>query len=368
LKTERQAEAQRLFAQTGNKAEVARILGVDECVVRRLLTRAEKHDALDPAFADAMRHVNTNTMPSGMWVKTKPTDDAPGYSVYLRPEQASPESLADAIREAMADLPPLPEVAHVGAAPARCVVFPLADLHIGLLTDEGETGENWDSKKAVAKFAEVFGELVSCSPQAERCIIAELGDLTHVNDQTNLTQSGHQLDADTRFFVVLRRSVQAMKMAIEIARRKFPHVTYVGRRGNHNRDAHIAVTIALAERYEEVKGVHIVQNDADLHVEEYGRNMLVLHHGDRVKPQSLGHFVPAQYPEIWGRTKYRMALSGHIHHMRSQEVGGLLCESVGTFIPRDAYAVSHGYWAQRALVSITLDPERGEVGRVRVAV
>lgn len=368
MKTERQAEAQRLYDELGSYRKVGEAMGIDHKVALRLAKKAERWDSLDPAFGAAMRHVNTGIVPNGMWIKTKPTEDAPGYSVYLRPEQASPESLADAIREAMQDLPPLPAVEPPGAAPARCVVFPLADLHIGLLTDAGEVGEDWDSKKAVAKFAEVFGELVACSPQAERCIIAELGDLSHVNDQTNLTQSGHQLDADTRFFVVLRRSVQAMKMAIEITRRKYPHVTYVGRRGNHNRDAHIAVTIALAERYDDVQTVRIVQNDADIHVEEYGRNMLVLHHGDRVKPDRLGHFVPAQFPEIWGRTKYRLALSGHIHHMRSQEVGGLLCESVGTFIPRDAYAVSHGYWAQRALTSITLDPDRGEVGRVRVAV
>jgi hypothetical protein len=368
MTTDRQAEIKRLYDETGNQREVARILGIHRRRVWEVLETIKRRENADPAVQDAMRHVNTGIVPNGMWIKTKPTEDAPGYSVYLRPEQASPESLADAIREAMQDLPPLPAVEPPGAAPARCVVFPLADLHIGLLTDHGETGEDWDSKKAVAKFAEVFGELVACSPQAERCIIAELGDLSHVNDQTNLTQSGHQLDADTRFFVVLRRSVQAMKMAIEITRRKYPHVTYVGRRGNHNRDAHIAVTIALAERYDDVQTVRIVQNDADIHVEEYGRNMLVLHHGDRVKPDRLGHFVPAQFPEIWGRTKYRLALSGHIHHMRSQEVGGLLCESVGTFIPRDAYAVSHGYWAQRALTSITLDPDRGEVGRVRVAV
>jgi hypothetical protein len=343
-------------------------MGIDQKSFRQLLERAKKWDSLDPAVQGAMRQVSTGIVPNGMWIKTKPTEDAPGYSVYLRPEQASPESLADAIREAMQDLPPLPAVEHPGASPARCVVFPLADLHIGLLTDHGETGSDWDSKKSVARFAEIFGELVACSPQAERCIIAQLGDLLHVNDQSNLTQSGHQLDADTRFFVVLRRAVQAMKMAIEIVRRKYPNVTYVGRRGNHDRDAHVAVTIALAERYDDVHSVRIVQNDADIHVEEYGRNMLVLHHGDRVKPDRLGHFVPAQFPEIWGRTKYRLALSGHIHHMRSQEVGGLLCESVGTFIPRDAYAVSHGYWAQRALTSITLDPDRGEVGRVRVAV
>ena len=367
MKTERQAEVQRL-ANELSVQDTARQLGVHQKTIYETLKAANKWDSLDPAVQGAMRQVSTGIVPSGMWVKTKPTEDAPGYSVYLRPEQASPERLADAIREAMQDLPPLPVIALTGPSVARCVVFPIADLHIGMLASKEEAGEDWDSKKAVARFAEVFGELVSCSPHADTCMIAQLGDLLHVNDQSNLTQSGHQLDADTRFFLILRRAVAAMKMAIEIARRKYGKVTYVGRRGNHDRDAHVAVTVALAERYEDVSGVHIVENDADIHVEEYGRNLIVLHHGDRVKPDRLGHFIPAQFPEAWGRTKYRIALSGHLHHMKSQEVGGLMCESVGTMVPRDAYAVANGYWSQRALTSITFDPDRGEVGRVRVAV
>jgi hypothetical protein len=368
MKTARMAEIQRLYAELGSKGAVARELGLHKRTVQDALKRAEEYDRLDPAVSGAMSAVSTGIVPNGMWIKTKPTDDAPGYSVYLRPEQASPERLADAIREALEDLDPPPAVS-VADGPERCVVFPLADLHIGLLTDLEETGEDWNSKKALTVFDKVFSELVDVSPHAERCIIAQLGDLTHTNDQTNQTQkSKHQLDADTRYFMILRRALAAMKSAIEIARRKYPQVTYVGRRGNHDLDAHVAVSLALGERYSELPSVEVVQNASDLHVEEYGRNMLILHHGDRVRAEQVAVFVPAQWPDIWGRTKYRLALSGHLHHQRSREIGGLICETVGTMIPRDAYAVSHGYWSQRALVSITLDKDRGEISRARVPV
>jgi hypothetical protein len=43
-------------------------------------------------------------------------------------------------------------------------------------------------------------------------------------------------------------------------------------------------------------------------------------------------------------------------------------ESLGTIIPRDAYAIGHAYSARRALVSITLDKEQGEVSRARVGI
>jgi hypothetical protein len=94
--------------------------------------------------------------------------------------------------------------------------------------------------------------------------------------------------------------------------------------------------------------------------------MVVLHHGDKAPAQRLVNFAAAEWPEIWGRTKYRMSLSGHIHHETVKEIGGMRCESVGTIIPRDAHAYSHGYTANRSLVSITLDHQHGEINRARV--
>jgi hypothetical protein len=278
-------------------------------------------------------------------------------------------AILDAIRDGLSDMP---LAAHVNAPDGPddlCAVFPVADLHIGLLTDEEETGTDWNGKIAGRVFAETFGRLVSVTPSAGTAILAQLGDLTHTDDQRNVTpQSGHQLDADTRYFMILRRAVAAMKWAIDTLRQKYPHVIYRGCRGNHDITAHYAVTLALTEHYRDVEGVTIIDNAGEFYCHEYGANMILLHHGDRAKPDRLVHFAAAQWPEMWGRTKHRLALSGHVHHETVKEIGGMKFESLGTIIPRDAYAIGHAYSARRALVSITLDKEQGEVSRARVGI
>ena len=372
--TPRQAEAARLFAETGNKAEVARLMGgIDETSVRDLLERHDKNikklQDLDPAIKAAMGVVGTGMVPTGMWVKTKPQGDEPGYSLYLRPEAAGndPERILAALRDGLSDLRQEP-VAPVPDAPeSLCAVFPVADLHIGMLADKEEVGTDWDTKIARRVFDDTFARLVSVTPAAGVAILAQLGDLMHIDDQRNVTpQNKHQLDADTRYFLVLRRAVAAMKGAIETLRQRYPLVIYRGCRGNHDITAHYAVTLALAEFYRDTPGVQIIDNAGEFYCHEFGVNMLLLHHGDRAKPERLVHFAASEWAELWGRTKHRLALSGHVHHETRKEVGGMAFESVGTIIPRDAYAYGAAYSAKRALVSITLDAAQGEVSRARV--
>jgi len=289
------------------------------------------------------------------------------YSQKSKDDDAT--AILDAIRDGLSDMP---LAAHVDAPDGPddlCAVFPVADLHIGLLTDEEETGTDWNGKIAGQVFSQTFGRLVSVTPSAGTAILAQLGDLTHTDDQRNVTpQSGHQLDADTRYFMILRRAVAAMKWAIDTLRAKYPRVIYRGCRGNHDITAHYAVTLALTEHYRDVDGVTIIDNAGEFYCHEYGANMILLHHGDKAKPERLVHFAAAEWPEMWGRTKHRLALSGHVHHATKKEIGGMTFESVGTIIPRDAYAIGHAYSANRALVSITLDKEHGEISRARVVI
>lgn len=281
--------------------------------------------------------------------------------------QDDPERLLEAIKAGLADIAPAAVVPPVAAPDTLCAVFPVADLHIGMLADKEEVGQDWDTKIARRVFEEAFGRIVAMTPSAGTAILAQLGDLTHSDDQRNVTpQSGHQLDVDSRYFLILRRAVAAMKAAIEALRLRYAKVIYRGVRGNHDLTAHYAVTLALAEHYRDVPGVQIVDHAGEFYVHEFGCNMILLHHGDRAKPERLVHFAAAEWPQIWGRTRHRIALSGHVHHARAVEIGGMVFESIGTIIPRDAYAYSHGYSARRALVSITLDRDQGEVSRARV--
>lgn len=361
--TPEQAQAIKLRNEGKSRHEVAEAMGISLEAVRGLERRARKwgsgvDSAIDRLGVDG-------AVVRGGWLKDR------GASIRFDvPKQgADPQAWVAAIRDGLANLPTPVTIAGLSGDDALCAVFPVADLHIGMLADEEETGTDWDTKQALVVFAETFDKLVAVTPSAGVAILAQLGDLSHVDDQRNVTpQSGHQLDADTRFFQILRRSVGAMKYAIEALRKKYPLVIYRGTRGNHDIHAHYAVTLALSEAYANVPGVQIIGSAHEFYVHEFGRNMLVLHHGDRVKPDRMAHFAAAEYPEVWGRTRYRLGLSGHVHHARRVEIGGMALESIGTIIPRDAYALSHGYSSNRCLVSITLDREAGEISRARVAV
>ena len=366
LSPELAQEAFDAFNRLGSKNEAARSLGISENAFRNRLNKYYQYLAVDPAVKDAASDLGITDLGiiKGGWLKTK--DASLRFSMPTGADD--PQSLVDALKDGLCDVTPAPYVTPPEGPESLCAVFPVADLHIGLLTDQEEVGDDWDTKKAGEAFRKTFGRLVSVTPSAGTAILAQLGDLTHTDDQNNVTpQSKHQLDVDSRYFMILRRSVAVMKWAIESLRSKYPKVIYRGCRGNHDITTHYAVTLALSEHYRDTEGVEIIDSANEFYVHEFGANMLLLHHGDKAKPERLVTFAAAQWPKMWGRTRHRLALSGHVHHETRKEIGGMTFESVGTIIPRDAYAYTHGYTANRSLVSISLDETQGEISRAKVA-
>jgi len=359
------------FERHGTTTEAAKAIGLSWSTFKGRLDTARRYRDAPPGQIEAIEAAKLD-IASGThgWIKTDGDGNVIGHSTFWKAQAhaKSVDDMAEALRLGLSDAPPAEFISAPDAPENLCAVFPVADLHIGLLTDQEEVGTDWDSKTAGKVFAETFGRLVAVTPPAGVAVLAQLGDLTHTDDQRNITpQSGHQLDADTRYFMILRRAVAAMKWAIDALRRKYPHVIYRGTRGNHDLTAHHAVTLALSEHYRNTPGVEIICNASEFYVHEFGVTMTLLHHGDRAKPERLVHFAAAEWPEIWGRTKFRIAISGHVHHETRKEIGGMVFESIGTIIPRDVHAFSHAYSARRGLVSITLDRDQGEISRARVA-
>lgn len=361
------------YQREGSFTAGARSLAMDRATFTRWVRAAEDRGFnLSQGAMDTIDRARLSPVEAqGGWIHDYDDDGRKvGTTRWSKPKiEDDPAQWAEVLRDALSGSPRAVQVDRPSGPSDLCAVFPVADLHIGLLTDAEEVGEAWDAETSQDAFAGLFARLVDVTPGADTAILAQLGDLMHVDDQRNVTpQSGHQLDADARYFAILRRAVQAMRFAIDALRAKYPRVIYRGCRGNHDITAHHAVTLALAEHYRGIEGVTIAQSAGEFYVREFGSNMLVLHHGDKAKPERLVQFAAAEWPEIWGRTRHRLALSGHVHHETRKDVGGMAFESVGTIIPRDFHAHSHAYAARRGLVSITLDRQQGEVSRARIGV
>ena len=69
--------------------------------------------------------------------------------------------LIDAIREGLQSLPPTAVYDRKAGPNFPLAIFPVSNLYVGLLTDEQELGEKWDSKIARAHLLQTFGWLVA---------------------------------------------------------------------------------------------------------------------------------------------------------------------------------------------------------------
>ena len=67
-----------------------------------------------------------------------------------------------------------------------------------------------------------------------------------------------------------------------------------------------------------------------------------------------------------GATKFRYAMTGHIHHKSAIETGGVIVESFQSPAARDAWHTAAGFRSGRSMSAITLHKDKGEIARQKV--
>jgi hypothetical protein len=302
------------------------------------------------------------------WIVNVDPETGSRQSTYWRAPEADTESIVDRLRDAFegitpAVIIPAPEYSNADLLS----VYPIPDAHVGLQSWGKETGEDYDTEKATDRIKSWVAQCVASAPPSETAIILGVGDLTHADDQTNQTpRSKHQLDVNTRHFKTLDMTISAMAAAIETAAVKHRRVIVRILPGNHDTTTYMAVLFALAERYRNNARVEVQKIPGEFFAHQFGKVLIAAHHGDKAKAERLVLFMADQFPAMWGETRHRFLYTGHLHHHKSQDIGGVQHEQLRAITARDAYAVAHGYTARAQMQTITFHREHGEVSRIKV--
>ena len=305
----------------------------------------------------------------GGWIHNYDSDGKKiGATRWAAPDILTDESALDRIRAAFEGMAPAPVVpAPTHKAGDLVTVYPIADAHIGMMAWSRETGEDYNTKKAVNRLQGWMGDCIASSPPSETAIILDVGDLTHADDYTSQTpRSKHVLETDTRHFKTLDMTIAALNTCIEMTLRKHKRVIVRILPGNHDMNAYLAVMFALAERWRENERVEVQKVPGEFFVHQFGKVLIAAHHGDKAKAERMVGFVADEYAKMWGETKHRFLFTGHLHHHKSADIHGMRWEQLRALTARDAYAVSHAYTAKSQLQAITYHKSKGEVGRVSV--
>jgi len=371
--TERQAKAVSLKEQGFTMREVAEKMGISErnayMLVGRVKNRAAKsgyspeHDMTKPVpdgfvVSGVSTYYNEDGKATGQWVKSKLQED--------ERLKALQEAIADAVEKYSGLSKPVKQHKQKRDGKDFLVAIPIGDPHIGMYAWAEECGEDFDTNIARDDLLNASKNLLGASPDANKCLIANLGDFFHSDNQSNrTTRSSAPLDVDSRWARVLQLGCMVMVDMIHLALKKYPAVEVINAIGNHDDHSAVMLSAFLAAYFNEEPRVVIQPTVAKFHYLQFGKCLIGVTHGDTVKHADLGELMATDKPAEWGGTEHRMWFVGHIHHMRKTELRGCTVESFRTLAAKDAWHAAKGYRSGRDMNAIVLHREYGEVARYR---
>ena len=360
--TPKQREAYELSSQGLSQRQIAKKLGISKSSVVDRLNKARSY--LDAP--DGIKHAMSSSglddisqLHSG-WLKT---DEASLYFIQPKATEAERlDNIIDDIKDIMLDIPPCPAIQKpLHTVADMLTIYPIADAHFGM------RGEGYDLKTARKRMRQGMEQCITGSLPSSECVILDVGDLTHADDNLHQTpRSKHALDMSGSQYESLQAAIETLSTCIEMAAQHHETVRVRILRGNHNENSYLAVMFALSERYRYADKIHVEVTPADFFVYRFGQCMFAAHHGDKAKPERLVMHMAHEWAEDWGKTKWRYYFTGHLHHAKLQDVGGVQVEQLRAMTGKDAYAASHGYVAQAQMQAITYRKDKGEVSRIKV--
>src|SRR5690625_4146030 len=204
--------------------------------------------------------------------------------------------------------------------------IPLADMHFIIATYE-------DYKQTQA-------EIIHLIRKGHKEILFILGnDIFHHNDHRNRTASGREIEHGD--------IIQAWEDAklfyyplLEYALQHSEKVTVMYIKGNHSETLEWAFVQMLKERF---KQIHFDDEFKERKVHMLGLNYIGATHGDKKRLQNLSENFAVEFPEEWSKAKTRTVFTGHLHHERVIDKGGLILRQLPTGIKADQWHEDMGY-------------------------
>ena len=240
----------------------------------------------------------------------------------------------------------------------------IGDAHIGMLSSEAETGANFDISIAEREICAAASSLIDDAPDCDRMVINDLGDGSHYETFRALTEaSGHAVDYDTRYWKMVQAYIRITRFIIDKALGKAKKIDYICNQGNHSRSNDIWIAALVSTLYSETGRVNVLRNENPFIAYRMGKTLVVVHHGDKAKPEKFRDVVVSDYSTDWGETEFRYLDGGHVHHSQRKELAGCVFESWNNLAPRDKYAHDGG-WRSKQMMSLVLRSRKyGERGR-----
>lgn len=246
------------------------------------------------------------------------------------------------------------------------------DHHFGALIWGKETaGADWDNKIAMDVWRDAFRTLMSrvSGYKPEIAVIPIGNDQQNADNRAGTTENLTPQSMDSRYQKVYALSQAASRFSIDLALAEYGRVHVPIVPGNHDPLASWHLGDYLQTWYRNCPGVTIDNSVPLRKWWEHGIVMLMFEHGHKGKLPDYDRIMASENPQMWGRTRWREAHTGHIHHKTTQEQKGAIIRSLSSLRPACAWsAENHHTGSQRAAEAFVWCKREGLIGQATYSV
>jgi len=226
----------------------------------------------------------------------------------------------------------------------------VADLHSGLLSWEEETGNNYDLNIVQDVFVKCIMDIKQrcVGRKFKKIILANLGDIIHVDNNNNTTTRGTQQQVDGRIEKIVQVTFNMYIKAIEILSEIAP-IEFINVKGNHDEVISFMFAFALNQAFRNNENISFDISPNPKKARLIGKSLVGFEHNSGSNKVS-GDWLVNDYRDLFGKCAYAEIHSGHLHSQHTDEKGtGVIVKKVPALCNSSAWEHISGYRSYKAI-------------------
>lgn len=219
------------------------------------------------------------------------------------------------------------------------------ELHMGKLSHEIETGENYDLKIAQKRFYSIFEEIFIRQDieKCGRCVLVIGSDFFNSESDNCTSVNKIPQENDSRYIKLFTEGIKMYTKVLLTLREKFNKVDVMLCAGNHARAMETFLYIALQQKFCNDNIINFIENYRHTQAYTFGNCAIFYNHGDANLKQTIKS-IPAEFDNIWGTHPFRELHLGHLHkEVTVDDEGGMITRRIGSPCSTDAWHYSNRF-------------------------
>ena len=197
----------------------------------------------------------------------------------------------------------------------KLLLIPQIEAHLGKLSNEIETGVNYDHKIVEERVRKVFEETIYLQEyeQCDRCLVVIGGDFFN-SESNSQTTSGTPQQNDTRYKKMFNIGLSLYRDGLINLKKHFNRIDVKLCAGNHARASEFYLYIALSCFFRDDDKINFSDDYKDTQSYVFGKVGMFFNHGDPNQKRLIAS-IPAEFYKEYGETRYRYLFLGHLHKL-----------------------------------------------------